>query len=87
MAVEFDSAISRSSTLAMAILMAVRCCSSNTSWVIAAVTFGFPSRSPPIQLPSNSGVASGERATPCSAIAAARSSVRSGIVSAAMASR
>ena len=37
---ELDSAISRSSILSMAILIAVRCCSCSTSWVIAAVTFG-----------------------------------------------
>ena len=87
MAVELDSAISRSSILAMAILTAVRCCSCRTSWVIAAVTLGLPSRSPPIQLPSSSGVASGESSTPCVAIAEARSSVSSGMVSATIGSR
>ena len=80
-AVEDDSSAinpSRARTTARA---ATWCCRRRTSRVTSAVTFGLPSRSPPIHVPKVSGCASGESATPKRSDSIARSVASSGSVS------
>ena len=57
------------------------------SRVVSVVTFGLPSRSPPIQVPRRTGVASASGWTPCSAHNAFRSPSTPGSASATIASR